>query len=131
MPYQSDVGAPDVDVVAGAPTLELTIDPVSATVRCAGTLDGRTRRHMVEAVEALVARGRSTVTVDVQALDVSDDESARTLAHVQRLVRKAGRNIRWHGLRADHFGSVLRVRYRARRRAVVLGAAPALVGRQI
>lgn len=108
MPYQ-----PDVDAMT--PTLELTLDYAKRKLRCTGTLDRRTRRHVVEAVGELLAVTPSSITVDVAHLAVADVDGANAFAHVQRMVREAGVRLRWQGLDSDHLRGIVPLRYRARR----------------
>lgn len=108
MPYHPDIAAV-------GPALELTLDYPERTLRCSGTLDGRARRHLVEAVGELLVGGPPGITIDVAQLTVADVDGANALAHVQRLVREAGARLRWQGLDSDQFRGILPLRYRARR----------------
>lgn len=105
------------DIAAIAPTLELTLNysPRPTSLRCVGTLDARTQRHMLQAVDELLAVGPSHVTVDVRDLRVADSDGANALTLVQRMVRDAGAILRWRGIDADHLRGLLAVGYRVRR----------------
>jgi anti-anti-sigma regulatory factor len=103
------------DIAAVAPTLQLTIDYADGSLRCAGTLDARTRRHIVEAVDELLAAGPAFIVIDVGELHVADVDGANALANVQRTVREAGVRLRWQGLDSDHLRGILPLRYRAKR----------------
>lgn len=103
------------DIAAVAPTLELTLDFVEGSLRCAGTLDARARRQVVEAVSELLAHAPTCVTVDVSALYVADVDAADILAGVQKMARDARVRLRWDGLDSEHLRGILPVRYRARR----------------
>lgn len=100
MPHQADIDAM-------APALKLTIDYVSSSVRCAGTVDVRTGRHVVEAVEELLTQVPPSVTIDIRELHVADRAGADALLRVQRIVRDAGRRLRWHGFTGDHVGGIV------------------------
>lgn len=104
---------PDVDAMA--PTLELTLDYPRGVLRCTGTLDSRTRRHVVGAVNELLAGTPPSITIDVGDLTVAEVDGADAFAHVQQLVRDAGVRLRWLGLDSDHLRGILPLRYRARR----------------
>ena len=84
------------EVDAVAPVLELALGP--ASLECAGTLRGRTRRFVLEVAEQLFAHGASAVTIDVSRLCVADVDGANTFAHLQRMARDAGVVLRWVGL---------------------------------
>jgi anti-anti-sigma regulatory factor len=103
------------DIAAVAPTLELTLDYAEVSLRCAGTLDTRTRGHVVDAVDELLAGEPASIVIDVADLYVADIDGANTLATVQRMVRDAGIRLRWQGLDSDHLRGILPLRYRARR----------------
>jgi anti-anti-sigma regulatory factor len=92
----------DADIAAVAPVLELTLDYVPASLRCAGTLDVRTRRHVLEAIAELLAGKPSEVTIDVEDLHVTDTDGANAFAYMQRMVREAGVILQWNGLDAGH-----------------------------
>lgn len=85
-------------------TLELTFDRAAdpTSLHCAGTLDARSSRHIVEAVEELLAGSAGSVTVDVGDLHVADSDGAHALAQVQLMVRDAGVALDWKGLRWYH-----------------------------
>jgi anti-anti-sigma regulatory factor len=86
--------ARDIDLVD--PILELTLGPTS--LRCAGTLDARTRHHVVEAAELLLRRQPQAVTVDVADLTVLDDGGAETFARLEALALDAGVELHLVGL---------------------------------
>jgi anti-anti-sigma regulatory factor len=90
----------DTDIAALDPVLALAIEHDTASLRCAGRLDGRTGPHVQAAVEELLARGPSCLTIDVRALVVADADGADALAHVQRRARDVGVTVRWRGLDA-------------------------------
>jgi ABC-type transporter Mla MlaB component len=90
---------PDVDAVA--PALEMTIDYITPSLICSGRLDAQTRRNVLEAVEELLDRRPSTVTVDVRKLQFADPDGANTLVQVQREARAIGVKVDWIGLDAD------------------------------
>lgn len=108
MPFQ-----PDVDAMA--PTLQLALNYPKRELRCIGTLDSRTRRHVVEAVGELLVDVPPSITIDVARLTVADVDGANTFAHVQRMVREAGVRLRWEGLDSDHLRGIVPLRFRARR----------------
>lgn len=91
------------DLESMAPTLVLTLDsPVRASsLRCVGTLDHRTKRHLVAAVEEMLLGSPDTVAIDVEQLRLADAEAANALTTVQHMVREAGIALRWHGVGAD------------------------------
>lgn len=103
------------DIAAVGPALELTLDEAKGTLRCAGTLEGRTGRHVVAAVERLLRTDTRVVEIDVDDLDVTDVGGSDALAAVQRLVTDAGVTLRWRGLDADHLRGNYQLRHRARR----------------
>jgi anti-anti-sigma regulatory factor len=109
------VGADAGDVDAMAPALVLTLDfSVSATsLRCVGTLEGRTRHHMVAAVEQMLRPRPHGVSIDIGELDLADDDAAGALIEVQRMVGDAGAVLRWHGIRADHLRRAPTLGYRS------------------
>jgi ABC-type transporter Mla MlaB component len=85
----------------GAGTALQRSRPVT-TLRCVGTLDRQTRHHLVTVVEQMLRRDPATVTVDVGALELADGEAGSALAEVERMVKDAGAEMHWHGVRADH-----------------------------
>lgn len=104
------------DVDAMTPALELTIDYVVPSLQCAGTLDSRTGRHVIEAVEELLAAERpSRMTIDISELRVDDVNGANVLLRVQRTVEGAGVALRWQGLGSDHLSGILPLGCLARR----------------
>ena len=103
------------DIAAVGPALELTLDYPGKKLRCTGTLDSRTLRHLVEAVGELLVGAPSSITIDVAHLTVADVDGANTFARVQRMVREAGVWLRWQGLDSDQLRGILPLRYRARR----------------
>lgn len=98
------------DIAAVAPVMELTISYLDRSLRCTGTLDGRTRCHLVEAVDELLASEPPFVVIDVGELHVADVDGANALALVQRKVRAAGGRLRWHGLDSDRLRGILPLR---------------------
>lgn len=88
------------------PTLELTIDYAAPLLMCAGTVDATTRHHVLEAVEELLDRRPTCMTVDVRHVEAGDhveaDDSAgaATFELVRRRAREAGTRLEWVGL--DH-----------------------------
>lgn len=109
MPYQ-----PDLDAMA--PVLELSIDYVSSSLRCAGTVDVRTGRHVVEAVEEMLTHVPPHINVDVRALHVADGAGADALRQVEKIVRGSGPRLRWRRAIADHVGGIVPMTDRAPRR---------------
>lgn len=107
--------AHETDIAAVAPTLELTLDYELTSLRCAGTLDTRTRHHVIDAVDELIAGEPGGIVIDVAGLYVADVDGANTLAEVQRMVRDAGCRLRWQGLDSDHLRGILPLRYQVRR----------------
>jgi ABC-type transporter Mla MlaB component len=102
-------------IAGGARAVQLTVECVDGTVRCAGTLDRATRHRVVEAVGELLKAGPACVVVDVGELHVADVDGANALAAVQRSVRAAGVKLRWQGLDSGHLRGILPLRFRARR----------------
>lgn len=104
------------DIAAVAPSLELTLSyrPGQSMLRCVGTLDTRTRRHVLEAAEELLATAPSSVTVDVEDLHVDDVDGANALTQVQRMMREAGVRLQWRGLDAEHLRGVAPLCFRAK-----------------
>lgn len=98
---------PDVDAMA--PALELTIDYAVPSLGCVGTLDARTRHHLVASVTELLAAadGRSTITIDIGSLELADLDAAHTLTHVEHMVRGAGMGLHWRGLGSDRLTGIL------------------------
>lgn len=80
--------------------LELTIRFTSEapSLRCTGTLDARTRDHVLDALAELLRSSPSTVVIDVTDLQVADLEAADVLAEVQFRGRQAGASLQWQGL---------------------------------
>lgn len=117
------------DIAAVGPALELSLDYVQASLRCVGTLDTLTRRHLFEAVDELLMDVPARITIDVTDLQVADVDGANALANVQRMVRDAGSRLRWMGLDSDHLRGVLPLRYRARRPLRVPASAGLTCGR--
>ena len=74
---------------------------------CRGILDARTRRHVLDEVQTLLAHRPSRVCIDVRELVLADVEGARTLTQVQRLVRDAGAILSWDGLDADRIRGLI------------------------
>lgn len=98
------------------PELELTFGYLPLSLRCQGTLDARTRHHLVAAVDELLAKGSSRIVViDISHLHVADVDGANGLSRVQRMVRDAGARLRWEGLESDHLRGILPIQRRARR----------------
>lgn len=108
MPYQ-----PDVDAMS--PTMQLTLNYSKRELRCTGVLDSTTRRHVVEAADELLMGMPLSITIDVTHLTVTEADGANVLAHVQKMARDAGVRLRWRGLDSDHSGSIVPLRFRARR----------------
>lgn len=108
------MGAIAGDVEAVSPALVLTLDlPVSPTsLQCVGTLDSRTRHHLMAVVEWMLRPAPASVTINVEKLRLADAAAADALTEVQRMVREAGTVLRWHGVRADHLRSVPTLGYR-------------------
>ncbi len=82
-----------------APVLELTFGPRS--LECVGTLDTRTRRHVLEAVEIVLQDGPPSVDIDISGVRVADADGANTLVALQRMVKDAGASLHWRGLDAQ------------------------------
>lgn len=88
------------------PVLELWIDdrgtdgPVA--LRCAGTLDDRTRPSLLSALDDVLDSGVQQVIIDVTGLEVCDVSGANTLGVIQRSVFNAGRALAWEGLDIRH-----------------------------
>lgn len=91
------------DVEAMDPALVLTLDsPAGATsLRCVGTLDRRTRRHLVAVIEDMLRSGPDEITIDVERLRLADSDAANALTAVQRMARRADVPLRWRGVGAD------------------------------
>lgn len=85
-----------LDITAVDPVLELTLGP--ALLRCSGTLSGRTRRYVLEAVETLLSSRPAAVTVDVRGVCVADVDGANIFVHIQHMARAAGARLIWLGL---------------------------------
>lgn len=109
--------AHEPDIAAVAPALELTLDHPGKTLRCAGTLDGRTQRHVMEAVGELLVGPATGLTVDVACLTVADVDGANTFARIQRMAQEAGVRVRWQGLDSEQLRGILPLRSPARRPA--------------
>lgn len=107
MVYREDVEAVD-------PVLELTVDYVDRSLRCDGTLDARTRSHVIEAAEDLLARRPSRICIDISSLRITDAEGANALGHIQRMARDAGAVLDWRGLDADRLQGLAPPRRRPR-----------------
>lgn len=88
------------DIAAVAPMLELTIRFTSEapSLRCTGTLDARTRDHVLDAVDELLRASPSLIVIDVTDLQLSDFEAADALAEVQFRARQSGASLQWQGL---------------------------------
>jgi anti-anti-sigma regulatory factor len=82
------------------PTLELTIDYAAPLLMCVGTVDATTRHHVLEAVEELLDRRPTCMTVDVRSVEAGDSAGAATFELVRRRAREAGTRLEWVGL--DH-----------------------------
>lgn len=109
------------DIAAVEPVLELTIGRTS--LECSGTLSTRTRRHVLEAAETLLA-GSLAVTVDVSDLYVADVDGANTFARLQRMAREAGAELHWVGLESGVLRPTAGPIGRRRRLGPVMGPEP-------
>lgn len=107
--------ADEPDVSGSEPAAGLTVDCDRGVLRCAGTLDSRTRRQVVDALDELLATRPAFIVVDVGELHVADVDGANTLAAVQRSAREAGVRLRWQGLDSGQLRGLLPLRFRARR----------------
>lgn len=87
------------DIAAVDPELELTIRPTS--LRCSGTLSGRTRPYVLEAAATLLAARPPFLTVDMSTVYVADVDGANTFVRLQRMARAAGIDLRWVGMESD------------------------------
>lgn len=87
------------DIAEINPELELTFG--SHTLQCAGTLDGRTMRHVLEAMEFVLRGNPVTVDIDISGLHVADADGAITLVALQRMGNEAGIKLHWRGLDAQ------------------------------
>lgn len=103
------------DIAAVAPMLQLTLDYMHPSLRCAGTLDARTRGHVLEAAEVLFARRPSRIVIDITDLHIADVDGANALAHLQRMARDARAVLRWQGLDADRLRGLVPLRHHLRR----------------
>ncbi len=106
------MSADSLDIAAVDPVLVLTVDP-TATVRCVGTLDSRDRQHLVAVIEEMLGARPDDVTIDIEQLLLADSEAASTLTEVQRMVKRSGAALHWHGVRADHLRSAPALDYPA------------------
>lgn len=88
--------ASDSDVAAMNPELVFSLDPPTF-LRCVGTLNGRTRHHLLEIVEHMLRSGPGTITIDVEELRLADVDAANALTRVQRRVKDAGASVHWLG----------------------------------
>jgi ABC-type transporter Mla MlaB component len=95
------MSANDEDIAAVDPALVLSVDS-STVLRCAGTLDSRTRPCLVDAVTNMLRDEPSTIAVDIEKLRLADSAAANALTQVQRIAKDAGAAVHWRGLRADH-----------------------------
>lgn len=87
------------DIAAMGPAMELTLER-PATLRCAGTLDTRTRRPLLAALEELLSWDPAHITIDVSELRLGDRVGAGALVHLQRAAQDAGVRAHWIGLDA-------------------------------
>lgn len=87
------------DIAAVDPDLELTLRPTS--LRCAGTLSGRTLPYLLEAAATLLEAQPPLLTVDMSRVYVADVDGANTFVRLQRMARGAGVELRWVGLEPD------------------------------
>lgn len=95
--------ADDSELEAMEPALVLSLDspmrPMS--LRCEGTLDRRTQRHFVAAVEEMLRSAPDAVSIDVAALRLADSDGANALIKAQRAAHSSGTALRWRGVGAD------------------------------
>ncbi len=90
------------DIAAVQPVLELTLENEPRSLRCAGSLDARTRVHVVEAVEELLKDAPTRLTVDIDGLRVIDDDGATALTCIQDMAHAAGVPLSWTGSGVNH-----------------------------
>lgn len=109
---------PDIDALAPDLVISVDLDGSTGLVHCAGRLDERTGRYVLDAVGGLLGAAHpATVLVDLSDACVCDGEGEDALAAIEREAVASGSVLAWLDERADRpAGAAPARRERARRR---------------